>query len=166
MARRTTTGSSGTNVLTALDQRAPTSFYWSLTLLATLGGFLFGYDTSNIGSALNFVPYHLTGFAQGYLVAGASLGAAVGALCGGPLADRFGRKALLIADALIYAIGAIGSAVTPDVGVLLASRTLIGLAIGADSAIATAYIAEYAPRGRRGSLSMLQQCIITLGIHV
>ena len=45
------------NVLTALDERAPTSFYWQLTLLATLGGFLFGYDTSNIGSALNFVPY-------------------------------------------------------------------------------------------------------------
>lgn len=166
MAPRTATGSSGTNVLTTLDKRAPTSFYWSLTLLATLGGFLFGYDTSNIGSALNFVPYHLTGFAQGYLVAGASLGAAAGALCGGPLADRFGRKALLIADALIYAIGAIGSAVSPDAGVLLASRTLIGLAIGADSAIATAYIAEYAPRDRRGSLSMLQQWMITVGILV
>lgn len=69
MARYATTS---TNVLTALDRRKPTSFYWSLTLLATLGGFLFGYDTANIGSALNFVPYHLTGFAQGYLVAGAS----------------------------------------------------------------------------------------------
>ena len=166
MARHTATGSSGTNVLAVLDKRVPTSFYWSLTLLATLGGFLFGYDTANIGSALNFVPYHLTGFAQGYLVAGASLGAAAGALLGGPLADRFGRKALLIADALIYAIGAIGSAVTPDAGVLLASRTLIGLAIGADSAIATAYIAEYAPRDRRGSLSMLQQWMITVGILV
>ena len=75
------------DVLTALDDHKPTAFYWQLTLLATLGGFLFGYDTSNIGSALNFVPYHLTGFAQGYLVAGASLGAAAGAICGGPLAD-------------------------------------------------------------------------------
>ena len=49
---------------------------------------------------------------------------------------------------------------------LLISRTLIGLAIGADSAIATAYIAEYAPRGRRGSLRMLQQWMITVGILV
>jgi len=49
-----------------------------------IGGFLFGYDTSNIGSALGFIPYHLSSFATGYLVAGASLGAAVGALIAGP----------------------------------------------------------------------------------
>jgi SP family arabinose:H+ symporter-like MFS transporter len=152
------------DVLADLDDRVPTAFYWKLTLLATLGGFLFGYDTSNIGSALNFVPYHLTGFTQGYLVAGASLGAAAGAVLAGPLTDRYGRKALLIADAAIYSIGAILSAVTPDAAVLLGARTLIGLAIGADSAIATAYIAEYAPKGRRGALSMLQQWMITVGI--
>ncbi|MGE5287209.1 MAG: sugar porter family MFS transporter [Micromonosporaceae bacterium] len=154
----------GRNVLAALDQRVPTSFYWSLTLLATVGGFLFGYDTANIGSALPFVPYTLNGFATGYLVAGASLGAAAGALLAGPLADRFGRKSLLITNAAIYALGALLSAVTPNVAVLLMARTLIGLAIGADSAIATAYIAEYAPRDRRGALSMLQQWMITVGI--
>jgi len=156
----------GSNVLTKLDERAPTAFYWQLTLLATLGGFLFGYDTSNIGSALNFVPYNLKGLAEGYLVSGASLGAAAGAILGGPLSDRFGRKILLIVDAGIYAVGAILSAVTPDAAVLLIARTLIGLAIGADSAIATAYIAEYAPKDRRGSLSMLQQWMITVGILI
>jgi MFS transporter, SP family, arabinose:H+ symporter len=92
----------GSNVLAALDAKRPTSFYWSLTLLATIGGFLFGYDTSSIGSALNFVPYHLTGFALGYLASGASLGAAAGALPAGPLTDRFGRTRLLIADALSH----------------------------------------------------------------
>src|SRR5215469_7714592 len=152
------------NVLTTLDERPPTAFYWQLTLLATLGGFLFGYDTSNIGSALNFVPYHMGSLAQGYLVSGASLGAAAGAIVGGPASDRFGRKTLLIIDAFIYAVGAIVSAVAPDAAVLLFARTLIGLAIGADSAIATAYIAEYAPRNRRGALSMLQQWMITVGI--
>jgi len=156
----------GGNVLAALDRRVPTSFIWSLTLLATIGGFLFGYDTANIGSALNFVPYSLTGFALGYLVSGASLGAAVGAILAGPLTDRLGRKSLLVADALIYAVGAILSGVTPNAAVLLFARTLIGLAIGADSAIATAYIAEYAPSNRRGSLSMLQQWMITVGILV
>jgi MFS transporter, SP family, arabinose:H+ symporter len=154
------------DVLSELDNRSPTAFYWKLTLLSTLGGFLFGYDTSNIGAALNFVPYHLSGFWQGYLVAGASIGAAVGAFTAGPITDRFGRKKLLVADAAIYALGAILSAFTPDAEVLLAARTLIGLAIGADSAIATAYIAEYAPKGRRGSLAMLQQWMITVGILI
>src|SRR5215470_13407447 len=154
------------NVLTTLDERPPSALYWQLTVLATLGGFLFGYDTSNIGSALNFVPYNLHGLALGYLVSGASLGAAAGAILAGPAADRFGRKKLLIVDAGIYAAGAILSAVTPDAAVLLFARTLIGLAIGADSAIATAYIAEYAPKDRRGSLTMLQQWMITVGILI
>jgi SP family arabinose:H+ symporter-like MFS transporter len=158
--------SAGNSVLTALDGQKSTAFLFRLTLLATLGGFLFGYDTSNIGSALNFVPYHLTGLAEGYLVSGASLGAAAGAICAGPLADRYGRKILLIVDAGIYAVGSILSAVTPDAAVLLIARTLIGIAIGADSAIATAYIAEYAPKDRRGGLSMLQQWMITIGILV
>ena len=162
----TQSATSGRNILAELDERVPTRFYWSLTLLATVGGFLFGYDTANIGSALPFVPYSLNGFALGYLVAGASLGAAVGALFAGPLADRFGRKSLLVADALIYSVGALLSAVTPNAAVLLFARTLIGLAIGADSAIATAYIAEYAPSNRRGALSMLQQWMITVGILV
>lgn len=153
-----------TNALDVLDRNVPTRFLWSLTLLATLGGFLFGYDTSNIGAALKFIPYKLNDFTSGYLVAGASLGAAAGALLAGPLTDRFGRKALLIVDALIYAIGAILCAVTWHIAVLMFARTLIGLAIGADSAVATAYIAEYAPAKRRGSLSMLQQWMITVGI--
>src|SRR6201996_246003 len=160
------TRSAGNSVLTALDGQKSTAFLFRLTLLATLGGFLFGYDTSNIGSALNFVPYNLKGLAEGYLVSGASLGAAAGAILAGPIADRFGRKGLLIADAGIYALGSILSAITPDAAVLLAARTLIGLAIGADSAIATAYIAEYAPKDRRGSLSLLQQWMITVGILV
>jgi MFS transporter, SP family, arabinose:H+ symporter len=157
---------SGRNVLEDLDSRIPTNFYWYLAVLACIGGFLFGYDTSNIGSALGFIPYHMGSFETGYLVAGASLGAAAGALIAGPLTDHFGRKILLISDAAIYAVGAILSAITPDVGVLLFARTLIGLAIGADSAIATAYIAEFAPRSRRGQLSIIQQWMITVGILV
>jgi MFS transporter, SP family, arabinose:H+ symporter len=157
---------SGRSVLEELDSRIPTGFYWYLAVLACIGGFLFGYDTSNIGSALPFIPYHLSSFATGYLVAGASLGAAAGALIAGPLTDRFGRKSLLVGDAAIYAVGAILSAVTINAPMLLGSRTLIGLAIGADSAIATSYIAEFAPRSRRGQLSIIQQWMITVGILV
>jgi MFS transporter, SP family, arabinose:H+ symporter len=154
------------NVLELLDDQLPSAFIWRLTILSCLGGLLFGLDTSNIGSALNFVPYHLDGFWSGYLVAGASLGAAAGAIMAGPLTDRFGRKSLLVVDAGLYAVGSLLSAASPDAAVLLIARTMIGLAIGADSAVATAYIAEYAPRGRRGSLTMLQQWMITVGIFV
>ncbi|GAA1566774.1 sugar porter family MFS transporter [Kribbella karoonensis] len=157
---------SAAGVLDHLDTRVPTSFYWSLTLLATVGGFLFGYDTANIGSVVNFLPWSLGSLALGYLVAGASIGAAVGALAAGPTSDRLGRKSLLIVDAAIYAVGALLSAFAWDAWVLLFARTLIGLAIGADSAIATAYIAEYAPKARRGALGILQQWMITVGILI
>lgn len=156
----------GQGVLADLDSQIPTSFYWYLATLACVGGFLFGYDTANIGAALPFIPYHLSSFETGYLVAGASLGAAAGALVAGPLTDHFGRKSLLITDAAIYAVGAILSAVAVNTIMLLGARTLIGLAVGADSAIATAYIAEFAPRNRRGQLSIIQQWMITVGILV
>src|SRR5438270_6416720 len=99
----TSIATSGRNVLAELDKRVPNSFYWSLTLLATIGGFLFGYDTANVGSALPFIPYQLSGLATGYLVGGASIGAAVGAIAAGPLTDRFGRKSMLVVDAGIFA---------------------------------------------------------------
>jgi sugar porter (SP) family MFS transporter len=153
-------------VLADLDSQVTTTFYWYLATLSCIGGFLFGYDTSVIGSVLGFLPYDLGSFETGYLVAGASIGAAVGALGAGPFTDKFGRKSLLIVDALIYAIGAILSALTVSAFMLIASRTLIGLAVGADSAIATAYIAEFAPRSRRGSLMIMQQWMITVGIFV
>lgn len=154
------------NVLSALDTAATSSFYWYLAALSCVGGFLFGYDTSVIGSVLVFIPYHLGSFATGYLVAGASLGAAVGALGAGFLTDRLGRKSLLIADTAIFALGALLSAVTVNAFMLLSSRTLIGFAVGADSAIATAYIAEFAPASKRGQLSIIQQWMITVGIFV
>ena len=154
------------DVIGGLDSTAMRGLYWYLALLACIGGFLFGYDTAVIGSVLDFIPYQLSSLATGYLVAGASLGAAVGALAAGPLTDRFGRKSLLMADASIYALGALLSAVTINAAMLLTSRTLIGLAVGADSAIATAYIAEFAPKDRRGQLSIIQQWMITVGILI
>ena len=99
-------------------------------------------------------------------MAGASIGAAVGALAAGPFTDRFGRKSLLVLDAGIYAVGAALSAFATDTTMLLFARTLIGLAVGADSAIATAYIAEFAPRRKRGALMIMQQWMITVGILV
>ena len=154
------------DLIEELDKRKSTRLYWTLAAIATTGGFLFGYDTTNIGSALLFLPYTMTSFELGYLVAGASLGAAIGALLAGPITDRSGRKYILIADAGIYAIAAILSAVSFNLIFLLLSRTLIGLAVGADSAIATVYLVELAPKNKRGSLAVMQQMMIVIGIVI
>lgn len=163
-----TTGTvTGENILERLDNGKTSRFFWLLTILSTIGGFLFGYDTSNIGIVEGFLPSSyvtVNPFIKGYLFSGVSLGAAVGALLAAGLIDRYGRKYMLIFDAFLYSLGAILSAVTADLFMLLISRTLIGIAVGADSAIATAYIAEWAPKRRRGSFSILQQWMITVGI--
>ncbi|MHB8396461.1 MAG: sugar porter family MFS transporter [Thermoplasmataceae archaeon] len=157
----------GERILERLDNGKTSRFFWFLTVLSTIGGFLFGYDTSNIGIVEGFLPSNyvtVNPFIKGYLFSGVSLGAAVGALLAAGLIDRYGRKYMLIFDAFLYSIGAILSAVTVDLFMLLISRTLIGIAVGADSAIATAYISEWAPKKRRGSFSILQQWMITVGI--
>ena len=159
-------GTAGGGFLAALDTRDNGRLYIYLAILATIGGFLFGFDSSNIGSALPFLPFDLGAVGIGITVAGASLGSFVGALVAGPLTDRFGRKSLLLVDSAVFALGSLLSAVAPDAVVLIIGRLLIGLAIGGDSAIATAYIAEFAPKRRRGSLSIIQQWMITIGILV
>ncbi|MCG7309090.1 sugar porter family MFS transporter [Brachybacterium sp. ACRRE] len=154
----------GGGVLAALDARDVKGLYLYLAVLATIGGFLFGFDSSNIGSALVFLPFDLGSWGTGITVAGASLGSFVGALLAGPLTDRFGRKSLLLVDSALFALGSIISALAPEATTLIIGRIIIGLAIGADSAIATAYIAEFAPKKRRGSLAVIQQWMITIGI--
>lgn len=159
----------GSKILDRLDNSKTSRFYWFLTILATLGGFLFGYDTTNIAIVEVFLPKSFISsatnpFITGYLFSGVSLGAAVGALIAASLIDRYGRKSMLILDAFLYTIGAILSAVSVDLVMLLVSRTIIGIAVGADSAIATSYIAEWAPKSKRGSLGILQQWMITVGI--
>lgn len=151
-------------LLETLDTRDIGRFYIYLAVLATIGGFLFGFDSSNIGSALVFLPFKLGPLAIGIIVAGASLGSFVGALAAGPLTDRFGRKALLLVDSALFAIGSLISAFAFEPVTLTIGRLIIGIAIGADSAIATAYISEFAPKRRRGSLAIIQQWMITIGI--
>lgn len=151
-------------ILDQLDTRKVTRLYWIITILASLGGFLFGYDTAVIGTAAVFIPYKFTGLMLGYEIASTSLGAAIGALIAYFYTDRYGRKSLLIMDAGIYALAALLTALSINGLMLLILRTIIGIAIGADSAVATAYITEYAPKDKRGTLGIMQQWMITIGI--
>src|SRR4051794_41911254 len=111
-----------TGVLADLDNQVTTSFYWYLAVLSCIGGFLFGYDTADIGSGLAFVPYHLSDFATGYLGAGASIGAAGGALGAAPPSGRVGRKNLPVRRAAVYAIGALLEGLAWERGGLLFAR--------------------------------------------
>src|SRR5438094_10349302 len=90
---------SGRNVLEELDSRIPTNFYWYLAVLSCVGGFLFGYYTANIGSPMPLIPYHLSSFLTGYLVARSSLRAAARSLITGPLTAPFWLKSPLLPEA-------------------------------------------------------------------
>src|SRR3954453_5674628 len=119
-------GSRGAGVFAQLDNQEVGSLYIYLAVLATIGGFLFGFDSANIGSALVFLPFDLGSVGTGITVAGASLGSFVGALAAGPFCDRFGRKSLLLIDSALFALGSIVSAIAPEATTLIIGRIIIG----------------------------------------
>ena len=138
------------------------------TIIISLGGFLFGYDSGVIGPSLIYVKpfFHLTPSDVAIMVAGQSLVAAFGAIIAGPISDKFGRKKLLIVDGIIYGIFAITAAFSVSAFMLVFSRSAIGFAIGADAAVATGYISEFAPAKFRGRLAITQQLMIFSGLTV
>ena len=120
--------------------------------VAALGGLLFGYDTGVISAALlSIAPaFGLGDGMQQVVVASLLLGAIAGALAGGRVVDAIGRKRTLLLVAVVFTLGALLSAVAPDVAVLIAARVVLGLAIGASSLVVPTYIAEIAPPAVRG----------------
>ncbi|POM23205.1 D-xylose-proton symporter [Actinomadura rubteroloni] len=137
-----------------------------LSAAAALGGFLFGYDSSVINGAVGALrsEFGLSSFTVGFVVSSALLGCAVGAWFAGPISDRVGRVKVMLAAAVLFVISSLGSALAFNAVDLTAWRVLGGLAIGAASVIAPAYIAEIAPARLRGRLGSLQQMAIVLGI--
>ncbi|GAA4101352.1 MULTISPECIES: sugar porter family MFS transporter [Actinomadura] len=133
---------------------------------AALGGFLFGYDSSVINGTVDALKsqFHLNSVAVGLVVSSALLGCAVGAWFAGPLADRIGRVRTMLVAAVLFVISSLGSALAFNAVDLTFWRVVGGLAIGAASVIAPAYIAEIAPAELRGRLGSLQQMAIVLGI--
>lgn len=157
-----------------------------LTIAATLGGLLFGYDTAVISGAVdaiqsNFVlPLHLTEFQRdnltGFAVSSALLGCLIGAALAGWTADRLGRRGGLLLSGLFFLISSIGAAI-PELGVapigsagpsalapFIAYRTVGGLGVGIASMLSPLYIAEIAPKRVRGRLVSCNQLAIVLGM--
>ncbi|TMR01884.1 sugar porter family MFS transporter [Actinomadura soli] len=133
---------------------------------AALGGFLFGYDSSVINGTVDALKetFGLGGFAVGFVVSAALLGCAAGAWFAGPLSDRVGRVRVMHLAALLFVLSSLGSALAFNPVDLTFWRLVGGVAIGAASVIAPAYIAEIAPAELRGRLGSLQQMAIVLGI--
>jgi sugar porter (SP) family MFS transporter len=150
----------------ATPQSARMGVVLGFTVVVGLGGFLFGYDSGVISGALAFITsdFHLSAVSSGLVVSAILIGAMLGALGSGPLSDRFGRRNAIIAAAVIFAVGAVLAAVSPSAGALLAARVVLGLGIGAASALVPVFIAEVAPPASRGRLVAVNQLLITIGI--
>ncbi len=147
---------------------ATSRFVTMVSGISALAGLLFGYDTGVISGAILFVrkDFLLSTFQEEVVVAAVLLGAVAGAAFGGKLADALGRRKLLIQVAILFIIGAIGTALAPTPTLLAIGRVVVGVAIGIASFTAPLYISEVSPPAIRGKLVSLNQLMITLGIVV
>jgi MFS family permease len=155
--------SEGTAVATGRQRR----FVRVAAAITATGGLLFGYDTGVISGALLFITEDfapLSNLMQGVIVSFLLVGAVTGAITGGPLSDRFGRRPVVLLAAIIFAVGAIAAALAPSAGFLIFARFILGLGVGLASLIVPLYIAEIAPPDTRGGLVSLNQLMITIGI--
>ncbi|QTE31307.1 sugar porter family MFS transporter [Pengzhenrongella sicca] len=142
----------------------------AIAMVATLGGLLFGYDTGVIAGALPFMTdsaagggLGLTPVTEGLVTSSLLFGAAFGALYGGRLSDRYGRRHNILMLAVIFFVGAIGAALAPNVAVMIVARIVLGLAVGGASATVPVYLAEIAPKELRGRLVAVDQLMICTG---
>ncbi len=143
-------------------------FVYVVALVGALGGALFGYDTGAISGAILYLKqqFSLSAGLQEVVTSIALAGATIGALIGGKLADRYGRRRVIIANAMMFLAGSIGTALAQSVPWLIAGRLFIGSAIGIASFVAPLYLSEMAPAAIRGSLVSLNQVALTGGILV
>ncbi len=132
-----------------------------------MGSLLFGYNTAVVNGALGFMAkpsqLNLSPFAQGVVSSGLTLGAAFGAVFGSPLSDKIGRKKLLIWLGTLFTVFALGCGFAPNTGFLIACRFILGLAVGAASAVVPVYLAEIAPASERGKMVSMNQFLIVFG---
>jgi len=139
-----------------------------IAAIASTGGLLFGFDTGVISGA---IPYFQSRFQIGndwveLITTAGLLGAVLGALSCGKLADMIGRKKVILSAAFVFAVGAVWSGMAGDARMLIAARFFLGSAIGVSSFAVPLYIAEISPARTRGTLVSLFQLLITIGILV
>ena len=139
-----------------------------ISIIAAIGGLLFGYDTGVISGALLYIKsdLHAGQFAQQAIVSSLLLGAMVGALLSGYLADAISRKWTKVLSGSVYVIGALGCAFAISAPMLIGFRFLLGISVGTASFVAPLYISEVSPPKVRGGLVSFNQLAITSGILI
>jgi MFS transporter, SP family, arabinose:H+ symporter len=136
-----------------------------LSLVASIGGFLFGYDTAVISGTVDQVAlqFHLDDITKGWYVGCALVGSILGVVVAGSLSDKFGRKIVLIISAVLFSVSGLGCMISANEVQLVISRILGGIGIGVASVVSPLYIAEISIPSFRGRLVSMYQLAITVG---
>jgi SP family sugar:H+ symporter-like MFS transporter len=153
---------------TAAHSGENTKFIILISLVATIGGFLFGFDSGVINGTLDGLhqAFGSSKLMQGIEVGSMLFGCAVGAFFAGRLSDRWGRRSVLLVSAMLFLLSAIGAGFANNSVVFIIARLLGGFAVGAASVISPAYIAEVAPARYRGRMATVQQIAIISGLFI
>ncbi|MDJ0319417.1 sugar porter family MFS transporter [Pseudarthrobacter sp. PS3-L1] len=135
------------------------------TVISTFGGLLFGYDTGVINGALPYMQEDLglTPLTEGLVTSSLLLGAACGALLCGQLADRRGRRWMIMVLGFVFLVGTLASTFAPSTEVMVAARFFLGLAVGGASVTVPVYLAEVSPSARRGRIVTQNELMIVTG---
>jgi sugar porter (SP) family MFS transporter len=144
------------------------AFLLRCTLIAALGGFLFGFETAVISGAEKTIQklWSLSDFLLGFTVAASLIGTVIGSMIAGRPAQRYGRKKVLLVIALMYLLSAVGCSLTPTWILFIVFRMIGGIAVGASSVVGPMYISEISPAAVRGRLTGMFQLNIVIGILV
>ncbi|TGZ84590.1 general substrate transporter [Ascodesmis nigricans] len=146
------------------------NWIWLLTLSAGISGLLFGYDTASIsgallhlGNSLSTPGHPVTTWDKSMIASATSLGALFGGLIAGVAADKFGRRAVIFAADVGFAVGALWQALSGTVGSMILGRIVVGVSVGIASLIVPLYISELSPASHRGRLVVISVLFITIG---
>src|SRR5271163_5141903 len=162
------TSSSGSALHDPRQEPVGRAVVWTAAITA-MGGLLFGYDTGVVSGALLFLHTtfgNLSSFDKELVTSLLLVGAAVGAFGSGRLADKVGRRSVILITAALFIVGVLGAAFSPTFWFLVVMRFVIGLAVGSASMAVPLYISEVAPPRVRGALVSFNQLALTMGILV